>query len=100
MATPSPVVSNPVTVTEAGAPSLTLAVDNASLPYTGGAINFTVTAANIPDGTAVELFKNGADAGISGTLSGGTCTIPYTEPANTAATPEQDVFTVQYTPSP
>lgn len=94
MAAPAPIVSNPVTVTEAGAPALTLTVDQASLPYTGGPLNFTVASQNLADGTVVHLLKDGQDTGATGTISGNAAAIPYADPANESPSPVTDTFTV------
>ena len=93
MAAPAPTVSNPVVVTEAGSPSLTLTADQTSLPYTGGTVNFTATAANLADGTVIHLIENGSDTGLSAPLAAGTCVIPFAVPANSGASPITDTFT-------
>jgi hypothetical protein len=83
MSTPSPVVSNTVTVTEAGAtPTITISASPTSLPDTGGIVSISGTT-NEPDGTAFELYANGVDTGVGATSAGGTFGMSYTVPANT-----------------
>jgi hypothetical protein len=83
----TPIVSNTVTLTEAGAPgTITITATPTELPSSGGAVTVAGTT-NLPDGTAFELYANGQDTGLSATSSGGAFTITYTAPANTSTSP-------------
>ena len=93
MATPAPTVSAPVSVTEAAAPpSITLEATTPSLPSTGGDPGLHGTAV-LPDGTTVHLLLNGADTGVSATVSGGTYPFVYNVPANATANAVTLTFT-------
>lgn len=96
MAIPTGIVSNPVTVTIAGAPAITISATPTSEPSSGGVVVVSGTVQNIPDGTPVNLLVNGtADPNTPpATVTGGAFSFNWTAPANTTPTAITDTLTV------